>query len=605
MKGIRKALPVVLALLLFSCSKDTKEVQDNAQIFIDAYTAEYMALQYEYAKADWRSNTMIIEGDTTNAYATRMANEALARFTGSSEVIENARSFLEQKKKLNPLQVRQLEKILYNAADNPQTVEALVKQRIAAETKQNEDLFGFNFEVFGESITTNEIDEVLRTSNDVDQRLATWEASKEVGAAIKDGLVELRGLRNQTVQALGYDDYFSYQVSDYGMTTDELLAMMRKFNKEIRPLYEELHTYARYMLAERYAVEEVPELIPAHWLPNRWGQDWNAMITVEGLDLDGVLRDKEPEWFPKQAERFYVSLGFQPLVDSFWELSSLYPLPEGTPYKKNNHASAWHMDLDKDVRSLMSIVPNADWYETTHHEFGHIYYYVTYSNPDVPPLLRTGANRAYHEALGSMMGLAAMQKPFLANLGLLPADSETDDMQQLLKEAFNYIIFIPWSAGVMTDFEYELYAKNLPVNQLNKRWWELKEYYQGIVPPAFRGEEFCDPASKTHISNDAAQYYDYAISYVLLFQLHDFIARQILHQDPHATNYYGSAAVGQFLGDLMRPGGSGDWRIMLRESTGQDLSAKAMLAYFEPLMAYLKEQNKGRTHTLPDLGAMP
>ena len=57
----------------------------------------------------------------------------------------------------------------------------------------------------------------------------------------------------------------------------------------------------------------VPEELPAHWLPNRWAQDWNAMVTVEGLDLDGVLKQKDPEWFPKQAERFYMSLGMPPL----------------------------------------------------------------------------------------------------------------------------------------------------------------------------------------------------------------------------------------------------------------------------------------------------
>ena len=47
----------------------------------------------------------------------------------------------------------------------------------------------------------------------------------------------------------------------------------------------------------------------------------------------------------------------------------------------------------------MSVVPNSEWYETTHHELGHIYYYLSYTNPDVPPLLRGGANRAYHDAL--------------------------------------------------------------------------------------------------------------------------------------------------------------------------------------------------------------
>ena len=31
------------------------------------------------------------------------------------------------------------------------------------------------------------------------------------------------------------------------------------------------------------------------------------------------------------------------------------------------------------------------------------------------------------------------------------------------------------------------------------------------------------------------------------------------------------------------------------------MSARAMLAYFEPLMEYLKKANEGRTHTLGDV----
>jgi peptidyl-dipeptidase A len=342
-------------------------------------------------------------------------------------------------------------------------------------------------------------------------------------------------------------------------------------------------------------------MLPAHWLPNRWGQDWSALVKVEGLDLDSKLKEKQPEWLVKQAESFYVSLGFQALPQTFWERSSLYPVPEGETYKKNNHASAWHFDLDKDVRCLMSVIPNADWYETSHHELGHVYYYISYSTPQVPVLLRRGANRAYHEAVGSMLGLAAMQKPFIEAIGLFPEGQETDQVQTLLKEALNYIVFIPWSAGVMTEFEHSLYAEKLPPDQYNAKWWELVQKYQGIVPPGPRGPEYCDAATKTHINDDAGQYYDYAISYVLLFQLHDHIARNILHQDPHATNYYGSKEVGTFLTTILSPGGTRDWRELTREATGADLSAAAMLRYFEPLMEYLQQQNQGRTATLPDL----
>lgn len=605
MKKLFYLLP--FSVLLISCTgnktveNNNEAFQDSVETYLENYNKKFQELSSIANEAEWVSNIRIVEGDSTNSIATNMANEEIAKFTGSKENIETATKFLAQKDKLNELQLKQLKAILYKAANNPETHSDIVKQRIKATTAQTEKLFGFDFKLNGKSVTTNDLDGILAGEKNLIKRLQAWESSKEVGKGLKSGLVNLRNLRNKTVQGLGYKDYFEYQVSDYGMSTQEMIDMLQRFNKELYPLYRELHTWARYELAKKYGQKKVPDLIPAHWLPNRWGQDWSALVEVEGINLDSALQTKDAEWIVRQGERFYVSLGFPELPASFYDKSDLYPLPADAAYKKNNHASAWHMDYNQDVRSLMSVIPNSDWYETSHHELGHIYYYLSYSNPDVPVLLREGANRAYHEALGSLMGMAAMQKPFMENLDLIPKDTKSDTMKMLLKEALNYVVFIPWSTGTMSMFEHELYAKNLPESQFNKRWWEIVAKYQGIAPPSARGEEYCDAATKTHINDDAAQYYDYALSFVLLFQLHDHISKTILNQDPHATNYYGNREVGKFIEGIMYPGASKDWRIALKEQTGSDLSAKAMLDYFAPLMDYLKKENEGRKYTLTEV----
>ena len=87
---------------------------------------------------------------------------------------------------------------------------------------------------------------------------------------------------------------------------------------------------------------------------------------------------------------------------------------------------------------------------------------------------------------------------------------------------------------------------------------------------------------------------------MLLFQFHDHIANKILKQNPRATNYYGNKEVGKFLKDLMYPGATVDWRKHLKDSIGSDLTAKAMADYFAPLMNWLKIENMGRKHTLPE-----
>ncbi len=592
------SIVLVLLFVFISCSQQT-DIQKEVQTYLDEYNKEFQKYLYEWSKGEWALNTRIVEGDTVTSKLAQDAQQQYANFIGSSDNIQKATKFLESSEDLTDLQVKQLKRILFLAGSNPETAGEIVKQKIEADTRQVELLYGFDFKLDNKSISTNEIDALLNSETDLNKRLKVWEASKEVGKGLKNGLVNLQNLRNKSVQALGYDDFFAYQVSEYGMTVDEMKEVCQSMIKDIWPLYRELHTWARYTLAEKYNTD-VPDLLPAHWLPNRWGQDWQGIINTSGLNIDEALQNYSAEWIVKKGEEFYVSLGFPKLPQSFWDLSSLYPLPPDADYKKNNHASAWHMDNDKDVRSLMSVIPNTRWWGTSLHELGHIYYFISYSNPNVPIILREGANRGYHEAIGSLIGLASLQIPFLKQMELLPQDFEIDKIQTLLKESLDYIVFIPWSAGVMTDFENELYSNNLPENQFNEKWWNLVEKYQGIISPYERGEEYCDAATKTHINNDAAQYYDYAISNVLLFQFHNYISNKILNQNSHATNYYGSKETGKFLSELLSPGASVDWREHLKNSIGSEMSAKAMVDYFAPLTDWLKEQNKGRKYTLPE-----
>lgn len=582
-----------------SNSDKNKLVQQQAQAYLEAYSKEGQELIYKDNLAQWTLNTRIVKGDTISQQQADAADKVLAEFSGSKANIDSAQKYLAIKEQLTPLQVRQFEQILFQAGNNPATAGDIVPRRISATNKQLTALFGFKFTIDGKPVTTGQIDEILETSTDLKARNKAWTASKEVGKTLKDGLDSLQFLRNASVTPLGYKDFFDYNTREYGMSEDEMIKLTRQFVTEIWPLYRELHTWARYTLAERYH-QPVPDYIPADWLPNRWGQDWSALVDVKGLSIDSVLKVHGAEWMAHQGEEFYKSLGFGALPAVFWDKSSLYPVPADSPFTKNNHASAWHMDLNQDVRSLQSITPTTDYWSTVLHEFGHIYYFLSYSRPDVPYLLRGGANRGFHEAFGTMMGLASLQKPFLENLDLIPKGTTTNDTLKLLKEALSYVVSLPWSSGVMTEFEYNLYAKKLPKDAYNKTWWKLVKQLQGIVPPAERGEEYCDAATKTHINDDPAQYYDYSIASVLVFQFHQHIADSILHQDPHATNYWGNKAVGDFLKKVMSPGASIDWRQQLQDDLHTDMSAKPMVAYFSVLMDYLKRANNGKQYTLPE-----
>jgi peptidyl-dipeptidase A len=316
---------------------------------------------------------------------------------------------------------------------------------------------------------------------------------------------------------------------------------------------------------------------------------------VQGIDYDPLFKDRTPEWIIKQAEAFYVSMGFPKLPAVFWEKSDLYPVPKESGRKKNTHASAWHLNLADDMRSLQSIEPNALWFSTAHHELGHIYYYLSYTRPGVPVLLRRGANRGFHEGVGELISIAAMQTPYLKQVGVMPGDQSPDRIAVLLDEALDATIpFLVWAAGTMSHWEHDLYEKDLPASEWNRRWWEYVAKLQGVDPPGPRGEELCDPATKTHINDDPAQYYDYAVATVLKYQLHQHIAQKILKEDPRSCNYYGSFETGEFLRSILSKGATEDWRKVIRDATGSDLSTKPMLDYFAPLLDYLRKENAGK-----------
>ena len=595
---IRTSAALLLLACVFSCSPDPKK---QAEAFLNDYNSTYQKLYYDMQKAQWTAN---IDISSKHDSLSESAEKVYSKFIGSKDVIEKTRKFLAEKDLLEPVQVMELNKIIIAAAHRPATIPEVTDKLITATTKNTSILYGFNYALPDKTgpkkVTTNDIDNILVDSKNLNERLVAWEASKEVGKELKGGLADLESLRNQVAREMGYSSFFDLEVSDYGMSTKEMMDLMDQFAREVRPLYSELYTYARYTLAKRYN-QPVPDLLPAHWLPNRWGQNWPGI--VQAVDLDGLFKGKTKEWIVHTSEQFYISMGFAPLNQNFWDKSDLYPVEPGSNRKKNNHASAWHMNLADDYRSLMSVIPNDDWFQVAHHELGHIFYFITYSNPEVPYVLRDGANRSYHEGMGDLIAMASSQRPYLEQLGLLSKDAKIDQTQWLLNDALSNssIVFIPFAAGTMTHFEHDLYEDNLPEDQFNSRWWEYVKKYQGIAPPSPRGSEYCDPATKTHIIDDPAQYYDYALSCVLKFQLHDYIAKHILHQDPRNCNYYGNKEVGDFLKSIMRPGASKDWRTVLREKTGEDLSARAMLDYYQPLMEYLKAQNKGRKATLPEL----
>ena len=576
--------------------------EKEAEAFLTTVTNLLAPVAVSANLADWTSLTDVTPEHTGQRTG---ADKALAALAGSKLIIEKTKALLKNRKQLEETTARQLERLLLDAAESPGTIPEVVTARVEAEARQASIMDGYTFcaalptpgktqGACPRPITANEIDDILRKSRDLNERLRIWTASKEIGRPLKPGLVELVKLRNQVAREMGYHSYFALQVADYGMTVEEMMKLLDDALTTTKPLYDELHCFAKYELGARFK-RPPPRLIPAHWIGNRWAQTWPGLI--EAANLDPLFKGASAESIVRSAENFYVSLGFPRLPPSFWERSDLYPVPPGLPRKKNAHASAWDIDRQGDVRSLMSVEPNAEWFGAAHHELGHIYYFLSYDRPEVPYLLREGANRAFHEAVGELAKLASEETPYLVKVGVMPEAKRPDATGWLLQSGLDSIVFLAWSAGTMSHFEHDLYEDELPPDQWQQRWWDDVALFQGVVPPNGRGGDLCDACTKTHINDDPAQYYDYALATMIKFQLHDHICSKILKQDVRACDYSGNKDVGAFLKGILSLGATRDWRAVIKEATGEPISPRAMMAFYQPLLDVLAKRNEGRDCT--------
>ena len=101
------------------------------------------------------------------------------------------------------------------------------------------------------------------------------------------------------------------------------------------------------------------------------------------------------------SEQFFMTLGFEPMTDTFWQLSMITKPEEREVVC---HASAEDFFKDEDFRIKMcTAITHADLV-TVHHEMGHIVYFMEYSKQ--PFVYREAANPGFHEAIGDTMALA-------------------------------------------------------------------------------------------------------------------------------------------------------------------------------------------------------
>ncbi len=560
---------------------------------------DFAKFSVTYAQVSWINATYI--NHDSDALAAQYGTELTLK---SVAYAKEAAKFAEVPG-LDPEVERKLNMLRYSISLPAPSRDGAAEELSNIATKLNSDYGKGKGTLNGQPINGSDIEAEMgnleRTPAELSEMWASWHDN--VGAPMRDDFTQYVALANEGAQELGFDDLGTMWRSGYDMSPDEFAVETERMWQEVKPLYVALHTYVRRKLNEKYGNEVQPATGPirADLLGNMWAQEWGniyPLVAPEGAgdigyDLTDLIEKKEldPVDMVKVGEQFFSSLGFDPLPQTFYE-RSLFTKPADREVVC--HASAWDIDNVDDLRIKMCIKPNADDFTTIHHELGHNYYQRAYNKQDYLHL--NGANDGFHEAIGDMIALS-ITPDYLVGIDLLKPEqvpSADKDIGLLLRQAMDKVAFLPF--GLLIDrYRWSLFDGSVAPEDYNKAWTDIRREYQGIVPPVDRPADAFDPGAKYHVPGNVS-YTRYFLARLLQFQFYKAACDQAGWKGPlHRCSFYGNKEVGKNLNAMLEMGASKPWPDALEAFTGErQMSGKAMVEYFAPLMAWLEEQNKGQ-----------
>ncbi len=450
-----------------------------------------------------------------------------------------------------------------------------------------------------EALDVQGLSRILQESRDPAVLEDAWAGWHGIGRAMRPDFVRYVELANRGAHELGFADLGAMWRSRYDMDPDAFAREARRLFADVEPLYRSLHAFVRARLVSVYGPEQVPpdRPIPAYLLGNMWAQSWDGIypLVARGLgdppyDLTALLRahGATPEGLVRYGERFFASLGFDPLPATFWERSMLVR-PPGRDVVC--HASAWDIDGDDDLRLKMCIEGSGEDFLTVHHELGHNYYQRAYARQ--PYLFRESAHDGFHEAIGDTIALSITPE-YLVRIGLLDrAPGPEADLGLLLHWALQKIAFLPF--GLLIDeWRWRVFSGEIGPDEYNPAWWALRERVQGVASPPGRDPREFDPGAKYHVPANVP-YIRYFLAHILQFQFHRALVRAAGVSGPlHRASIFGSRAAGDRLRAMLELGSSRAWPDALEVLTGERrMDGTALVEYFRPLQRWLDEQNRG------------
>ncbi|QMW21559.1 M2 family metallopeptidase [Sandaracinobacteroides saxicola] len=445
--------------------------------------------------------------------------------------------------------------------------------------------------------------DAMERSDDPARLVALWSTWAGTGGVMKADYAAFVARTNEGARALGFADTGALWRAANDTPGLETQAETARVWAQIAPFYRLVHCYVRKRLNATYGDRVQPRTGPIRidLTRNPVGMFWRGLTAMtspwpdgsQAVDaaVDARLRQQSLSGvqMASLAEDFYVSLGYPKLPESFWQRSMLEKPADRVV---DCSGSATHIE-GRDVRLKFCATSDLTALRTMVHEVGHVYYALSYA--DQPLLFQNGANDAFHEALADFP-VMSMTPAYFQRVGLLDpgiGNSANVELRQLWERTLERLPLLAYAVA-FEQWRWDVFAGRTQPADYNRQWWRLVADVQGLAPPTPRPDDGFDAAAVPHLANNMP-YNRYFFANVLQ---HQFLARACTTmgwQGPlHRCSIYGKTQIGARMRAVAALGASVPWPQAL-DTFGIEgrYDAAPLLAYYQPLVPWLKAQTKG------------
>ncbi len=546
---------ILPAVILASCGNPDKKNEDMEKQFKEFVAKHEAAVKPIYKDMCDAYFVASISGDEADYNKSAELELEYTKIYTNKEDFEFLKKVKESGEIKDEILARELD-VLYNSYLSNQADPEMLEEMINMSTEIEKQFSLYRAVVNGDTLSDNDIEDILSTSKSSAEVEQAWTESKNIGPVVSDEIIALVKKRNELAVSLGFNNYHEMSLKLSDQAPEEISKIFDELDELTRASFAGLKDEIDDYLAKKFNIKK-EDLRPWHY-QNRFFQEAPKMYDI---DLDKYYKDQNIE---KLTTDYYASIGMD--ITDMIAKSDLYEKPG-----KNQHAYCIDIDKAGDIRVLCNIKPNYNWMNTMMHEFGHAVY-DKYIDRELPFALIDPAHTFTTEAIAMLFGRMGSNAQWMQDMiGISDAEKEKIADLGFKSLRLEQLVFSRW-AQVMYRFEKSMYEN--PDQDLNKLWWDLVEEYQMVKRPENRDKP--DWATKIHIATSPCYYHNYLLGELLASQLNYYMSTNICKSENYnMQSFYNNKEVGKFLIEkVFNPGAKWQWNVMIKNATGEELTAK-------------------------------